>query len=304
MVSVAPDASPQSVRVTVTTGGGSVTSSAIFTIGVPGVAVTAPQPIPTVEQGSIQSGYVIVTPDSGSAAPVPTLTYGMVNNGQVSSQASILPAAMSTSVTLFVEVVPSIGRDLGVAIANPSGTANVVSLALQDQNGLTVATTSVTLQPQQQLARFLTELFGSAIGSGMDGSLHLASSTPFSIVGLRFNGGNFSTVPVTESETVTGVPSRTFTATIQANTPQAGNIGGDTAVVLPQFATGGHWASVIALVNNGDTDVSGRIDILDPNGNPMAVNLNYTVQSTFRYAIPAGGVFILAPRDTNGQSPM
>jgi hypothetical protein len=75
------------------------------------------------------------------------------------------------------------------------------------------------------------------------------------------------------------------------------------AIVLPQFAMGGGWATQLALVNNGASAASGRVDIYDTNGNAMAVTLNGLTQSSFAYAIPAGGTLVLAPRDSNGQSP-
>ena len=79
---------------------------------------------------------------------------------------------------------------------------------------------------------------------------------------------------------------------------------GDTPVVIPQFAIGGGWTSEIALFNNGTSTVTGQVEIFDTNGNPMTVTLNNAAQSTFRYSIPAGGTYILAPRDANGQTPM
>ncbi len=36
--------------------------------------------------------------------------------------------------------------------------------------------------------------------------------------------------------------------------------------------------------------------------NPMPANLNGKTRSTFTYSIPLGGTFVLAPRDSNGQS--
>ena len=82
-----------------------------------------------------------------------------------------------------------------------------------------------------------------------------------------------------------------------------GVVGGSTAIILPQFAMAGGWATQIALVNNSGTVARGRIDIFDTAGNPMSVTLNGAAQSRFSYAIAAGGMFLLAPRDVNGQSP-
>ena len=182
---------------------------------------------------------------------------------------------------MFVDVVPAIGRDLGVAIANPAAIANSVTLTLRDQSG-TVAGTPLTiaLRPQQQLAKFVSELLPGTTGSAFRGSLELQSSTPFAVLGLRFSGSEFSTLPVTGTAA-----------------------GTNTSIVLPQFAMSGGWATQFALVHNGSGQVTGRIDIFDNSGNPMSVTLNGAKQSTFSYTIPAGGTFLLAPRDQNGQSP-
>jgi hypothetical protein len=244
---------------------------------------SAPQPITSVEQGSTQSGYVIVTPDANSSTPAAAATFGIVSNGIVQSQAGILPAALTTSSTLVINVAPSIGRNLGVAIANPGSTANPVTLTLQDSNGNAVATTTVQIPAHQQVARFVSELLGSrAVGTAFTGSLRVQSQTPFSVLGLRFSGVEFSTLPVIG----------------------AAAAGGSAPVVIPQFALGGGWTTEIALFNNGTSPVSGQVNIFDTNGNPMPVPLNNSSQSTFRYSIPPGGTLILAPRDANGQTPM
>ncbi len=260
------------------------------------VTATIPQPIVVVEQGSTRSGYVIITPDSNSAAPVAAATFGIVNNAIVQSQAAVLPEPMTSSATVPVNVVPGIGRNLGVAIANPGAVTNLVTITLLDANGSNVAATTLTVPGQQQLARFINELFGSStIGAAFIGSLHLQSSTPFSVLGLRFSGVEFSTVPLIGA-TSGAVPSRALS--------DGSTVGGDNALIAPQFALGGGWSSEITLVNNNATTVTGRIDIFDSSGNPMSVTLNNTTQSTFRYSVPAGGTFVLAPRDVNGQTPM
>jgi hypothetical protein len=67
---------------------------------------------------------------------------------------------------------------------------------------------------------------------------------------------------------------------------------------------GGGWATQLAFVNNTARAVSGRFDVYDSSGNPMAVPLNGFNRSSYTYSIPAGGAFVFAPRDANGQSPM
>ncbi len=242
---------------------------------------TMPQPITDVEQGTVRSGYAVITPEANSAAPTPTVTFGIVKGGLVQSQAGILPMPMMTDASLFVDVVPAIGRNLGVAMVNPSSTPNSVTLTLRDQTGVVAGTsTTILLQPQQQSAKFVTELFPAAgMGSAFRGTLELQSSSAFAVLGLRFSGTEFSTLPI------------------------SGTAGGNTAIVLPQFAISGGWATQIALVNNSTNSIQGHVDIFDASGNPMPVTLNGVTQSTFPYTIGGAGAFLLAPRDTNGQSP-
>ncbi len=281
--------STSSSTTTTTSGGTDVTP-------VIGVSGAAPLPITGVEQGTVRSGYVVITPDSGSSAPTPTATFGLVSAGIVRAQAGVLPLPLLTDGSVFVEVVPGIGRDLGVAIANPSSSAATVSMLLRDETGNVYGTpVTITLQPQQQVAKFVEELFsGTTLSSGFRGTLRIQSATPLAMLGLRFSGAEFSTLQVNGSPSTGGIPVRTLTN---------GTVGGTNAILLPQFAMSGGWATQIALLNTSATTATGRVDIFDTNGNPMTVTLNGVTQSTFKYSISAGGAFLLAPRDINGQSP-
>jgi hypothetical protein len=292
---------------TVTTAGGSFTLNGAFTIqpSRPNVPSTVPQPITDVETGTIRTGYAVITPDLNSPAPTTTVTFGIVGGGLVQAQAGLIPAPLTTDASVFVEAIPGIGRRLGVAIANPNSSTNAVTLTLRDDNGTIAGTPqTITLQPQQQLARFVDELFDSnTIGAAFRGNLRIQSSLPFSVLGLRFSGQDFSTLPVAGTASGAGIPARTLAAGTAANTPAAGTVGGPAASILPQFAMSGGWATQLALVNTAGTTATGRIDIFDPSGNPMAVRLSGAMQSTFNYSILPGGSFVLAPRDANGQSP-
>jgi hypothetical protein len=255
---VDPDAPLGKRSITLTTSGGSYTLESAFSIQAarPGIPSTVPQTISEVEQGIIQSGYIIITPAANSAAPLPIVTYGIVHGGLVQSQAGILAAAMTLDAATFVEVIPGIGRDLGVAVANPGDGINVVTLTLIDESGMTAGfPVTLTLQPHQQSARFVRELFGSdAIGAGFRGSMHLQSATPFTVVGLRFSGIEFSTLPLSATAAVAGVPSREV----------SGTVGGANAWIIPQFAMSGGWATQIGLVNSTGAAIGGRVPLRTP----------------------------------------
>jgi len=262
------------------------------------VPSTPPQTNPDVETGDIKSGYLIITPDATSDAPTVTFTYGTVRQGAVQSQAGIIPTMMATDASMFVEVIPSISRNIGVAIANPGNSVNAVTLILRDENGFVLGSpVNISVPAHQQVAKFVNELFGAdVISSGFRGSLRMQSPSPFAVTGLRFSGAVFSTLPIAVNVGVPGVPSTTVAG---GNT-----VGGTTAVIIPQFAIAGGWATQIALVNNTNATLVGHIDVFDTNGRPMPVKLNGETRSTYTYSIPVGGTFVLSPRDSNGQSPL
>jgi len=269
------------------------------------IASTTPETV-EVERGAVRSGYMIITPEASSGAPTPTVTFGTVSRGSVQSQAGIVPEPMTTDASMFVEIIPNLSRNIGVAIVNPNSTANAVTLTLRDEDGIILGTPAVLSVPaRQQVAKFVNELFGAdTIGTGFRGSLSLRSSSPFAAVGLRFSGVVFSTLPLAATGAVSGVPSTTLTAGYTANSPIPGVVGGATALLIPQFAIAGGWATQIALVNNTNATIVGRIDIFDASGSPLAAGLNGETRSTYTYSIPVGGTFVLAPRDSNGQSPL
>jgi len=251
---------------------------------------TVPLPIPDVETGSVHTGYVIVTADPGSALPVTTLTYGTVSGATVQSQTTTLPTPLTASASMVLNVVPGIGRNLGVAIANPGGTSAQITLTLRAANGDAVgAPATFSIPAGGQIARFMTELLtGATLGAAFRGSISLQSSTPVSIIGFQFSGAQFTTPP--------------FAVSNPAAVPANGPVGGPNATMFPQFVMSAGWATALDLLNNTSSPMTGRVDIFDPSGNPLAVQWNSSRQSTFTYSIPPNGTVSLSPRDTNGQS--
>jgi hypothetical protein len=160
------------------------------------------------------------------------------------------------------------------------------------------------MDPYKQIARFVSELFPGVTGASFIGSISLQSATPFAPLGLTFTGSTFSTIALGTTPSASPVPARSLTAGSATDTPRAGTVGGAAAVVFSQFAYGGGWATEVGLGNSGTTTATGRVDFFDSDGNPVVVELNGSVKSTFTYSIPPGGTLIFAPRDSNGQSPL
>jgi hypothetical protein len=253
------------------------------------------------DKAPMQAGYAVVTPAAGATAGLVAFeTFGLRGHGSEggASQAGVLPSALTTSAMMFVESSGRLSKDLGVAIVNPNDSDVNVTMTLRTSDGSPVATTSIPVPSHQQVSKFVTELFSnrSAVPSDFMGTLTLAvagsNPAPVSMIGLRFRGSNFSTLPVTGLSSATTV----FPAVAPA-------VGGAGALLLPQFATGGGWATELILANSGTGSLTVRVDLFKNDGMPLTATLNGETASSFtNLVIPAGGVLTLAPRDRNGDS--
>src|SRR5215831_13000542 len=247
------------------------------------------------DKAPVQAGYVVVTPTSGGAGLVAFETFGMRENGANggASQAGVMPAGLTTSAMIFVESSGRLSKNLAIAIVNPYSFDVSVAMTLRKSDGTQVATMNLTVPLHRQISKFVTELFAnqSSVPSDFTGTLVLTSSPlPVAMIGLRFRGSNFSTLPVTS---LSGVSSALPVISI--------GIGGPGAILLPQFASGGKWATEVVLVNTGTSSVTVRVDLFKSDGTLLASTLNGQNASSFtNLTIPVGGVVILAPRDRDG----
>ncbi len=239
------------------------------------------------DKNQLQVGYAVVTPGAGNTSGLAVFeTFGETRFGGA-YQAGVLPADLATSAMLFVTTSSRLSRNLGVAVANPQATDAGVTFTLNNSGGTQVATKTVTVKALNQSAQFVTQLFAGSLPphGDFDGTLFISSSAPVALVGLRFRGENFSTIPVTVLSPAHQLP---VISTI---------IGGAGAIILPQFAVGGGWASEIVLSNSGNAALTVRVDLFSQNGTSMTVTLNGKSASSFQnLLVPPKGVLILAPR--------
>jgi hypothetical protein len=246
------------------------------------------------DSAPVQSGYAVVTPvtGGGTAGLVVFETFGMRGGPAGTTQAGVLPPDLTTNALMFIDSSGRLSKNLGVAIVNPNGSSANITLTLRKSDGTQLGTTNFNVPSLHQTSKFVTELFsGQPIPSDVEGTLDITSSGPaVSVIGLRFRGPNFSTLPVTNLAGNAG-PLPMINA----------NVGGAGAVLLPQFAAGGGWATEIIVVNPGSSSVTVRVDLFKPDGTPLSATLNGQTASSFtNLVIPAGGTITLAPRNPGG----
>jgi len=244
------------------------------------------------DRSPVQSGYAVVTPVSSTTSGLVVFeTFGL-RRGEDTTQAGVVPPALTTNAVMFVESDGRLSKNLGVAMVNPNSTNVNVTVTLRKADGTTLGTATVNVPARQQVSKFVTEMFKdqSSVPSNFTGTLSITCPSAISVIGLRFRGSNFSTLAITNLST--------SSATLPSLST---GVGGSGAVLLPQFAAGGGWASEIVIVNPGSSSLTVRVDLFKQDGTALSTGLNNTTASSFtNIVIPANGVYVLAPRNADG----
>ena len=252
------------------------------------------------DKAPIQSGYAVITPvgTGGTAGLVVFESFGWRRFGEYGTiQAGVLPPDLTTNAVMFVDSNRRLSKHIGVAIVNPNTSNANVSLTLRGSDGKQLGSTKMLNIPShQQAVTFVSQLFEdqASIPRDVTGTVAItsagSSSLPVSVIGLRWRGWNFSTIPVTNLSGNSGP------------LPLIGSGGGPGAVLLPQFVVGGGWATELVMANTGTTDITVRVDLFKgTDGSPLSATLNGQTNSSFtNLNIPAGGVLVLAPRGPDG----
>jgi hypothetical protein len=246
-------------------------------------------------------GYAVVTATSfgtpfgpfgitGGLAAFETFGY----TSQVPAlQASVLPATMTTRMVLFATAGIRLSQNTGAAITNPGSADAVVTMTLRRADGSLTSSKIITVAAHQQVSRYISELFADVpeVPRDFDGTLTLTSNTPVAILALRFSGTTFSSIPITSLSPSVDLP---------IVTP---GTGGSYAVLLPQFAANGLWASQIVVLNTSPAPLTVRIDLFKQDGTPLVTKLNHQLGSSFQNLVIApGGIIMFAPLSANGDS--
>ena len=151
-----------------------------------------------VTNTTLQTGYAVITPLTSTGEGLSVTEIFGQQAGAIFSQASVVASPLVTLTDVVVNVNTATGLNTGVAIVNPNNSPAGVTFTLRDQQGGTVATRSITIGGHQQVSRFVTELFAGepALNQPFTGLMFLSSDLPIGVLGLAFNGGSFTSLPV------------------------------------------------------------------------------------------------------------
>ena len=157
----------------------------------------------------------------------------------------------------------------GVAYANPSDTAALVTFTARDADGEVRATKDLMLPPNGHGAQNMPTLFDL---SSFTGSLEVTSTEP--IVSLSLN---FEAAPVFSS-----LPPGELDASAQ----------GSTTYYFPHLAVGASWQTTITYINYSREEVTCQTDFISDHGTPLMVSFAElgTVDSRPDVLPPGGSV--------------
>ena len=157
----------------------------------------------------------------------------------------------------------------GVAYANPSATAALVTFTARDTAGEVLPSVNRTLSPGGHAAHGMSELFDL---TSFTGSIEVTSTEP--IVSLSLN---FEADPVFSS-----LPPGELDASAQ----------GSTTYYFPHLAVGASWQTTITYINYSPEEVSCQTDFISDHGSPLMVSFAElgTVDSRTDVLPPGGSV--------------
>ena len=157
----------------------------------------------------------------------------------------------------------------GVAYANPSDTAALVTFTARDADGEVRATKDLMLPPNGHGAQNMPTLFDL---SSFTGSLEVTSTEPIVSLSLNFEAASgFSSLPPGELD-----------ASAQ----------GSTTYYFPHLAVGASWQTTITYINYSREEVTCQTDFISDHGSPLMVSFAElgTVDSRTDVLPPGGSV--------------
>jgi len=187
------------------------------------------------------------------------------------AEASVI--AMSVPATQFVTYADQF---TGVAYANPSTTAAMVTFTARDLTGAVIASKSISLAASSHDAQNLGPLLGV---TSFQGSVSIASSTP--IVSLSLNA---EASPVFSS--------------LPPGQPDNSAAGSPATYYFAQIAAADVWRTTFTYVNAGTQRVTCKTSFFSDTGSPLPLSFSGSAVSSTTDAIPAGGT---ARRQTDSQ---
>ena len=215
--------------------------------------------------GTLNSGSVRATPNSGNAAPSGLVVFSYAPAGKTLSEAGVPALAKGSGFRVYAEASGTLGQmgsiSTGLAITNAADTSNTVTLEVTNLDGsLAVAPATLALPPSGQVARFLNDIF--SLPDNFFGVLRVTSTADVAIVALRLRVNAKGEIKVT-----TLAPSNEMDPATSAET------------FFPHIADSGGWSTQFILFSGAAGQASsGTLTFIDASGQPLDLSVLPSVE--------------------------
>jgi len=253
--------------------------------------------------GSLKQGYATFT------LPVGVGGYGVFrqSNAGGQDQEAVVPFASSSGTTSTLTWDEK-NITTGVAVVNPSSSTATIAITARNAAGATIGTSSLTLQPLNHTAAVLGAFPGLSGVAGQGGSAEFTTSNGnVAVLGLRFRGSAFTSIPPTTGATFQVVPTFAF-KTGRYFTPSTILAGkGAIDITGPGVTDGGATLFSLAAAPGGDrcSYPSTAMWFVGPIvNNPWAARLSKVgiTSAAWSYGVGNGGVCFWGTNDLLGFS--
>jgi sugar lactone lactonase YvrE len=207
--------------------------------------------VDTAGTQTLRTGYMTLSCSSAVTAQV---LYSLrSSSGIVISESTVFSSPPATAAQLFGD--QRNGSQLGIAVVNNSSISKGFLITAKDVNGIGRGAGVVSVGGKSQVAGFLSEF--TTLPPNFLGTVSISaagSSADTHVIGLKYTGNAFTTIPATSlgSSPTSTVPPATQSPTITAIIPNSGTAGSSVNITI----TGTNFVSGMSVSAGNDITVS------------------------------------------------
>jgi len=218
-------------------------SSTTVTIASYGTAV-----IEAPNTGSLQQGFATFTLPTGVGG------YGVFRAaGSSGAQEAVVPFASSSGTTATL-IFDENGLSTGVAIANPGTSQTTITATARDLTGSSIGSSTITLPALNHTAAVLSAFSGLGGVSGQRGTVQFTASTgTLAVLGLRFNGSAFTSIPQTTPAAATLTSTAVFKTGQYKSPSNIWSGKGLIDIAGPGISSDGSQLYTLSVADKGDS---------------------------------------------------
>jgi hypothetical protein len=239
-----------------------------FTFNVPNRGGTS-QTAAALGAGTVGYGRLVL-PAQGSPSPEGVAILSQRQNGVLVSEVGVPASPVLNRGRVYAEIDGPFNT--GVAMANGNGVSVNVTFFFTDDSGRDFGEGTITIPPNGQIARFLSEAPFKA-PQPFRGTLTFSASAPIGFAALRGSTNERSEFVMTTLPVADLSSSAVETA------------------IAPHFVDGGSWTTTVVLVNGTDSPENGTVEFwgqgsANSSAQPVLVTVNGLQAGSFTYTIP------------------